>query len=129
MEKYDYRQVVKDDIREYFHANSIRVTNSNREELYQELYDDLFVNDSITGNASGSYTFNAWKAEENLCHNYGLLAEACDALCTSANDILDSAEACDVTIRCYLLGECLAEVMNELVEDDEEEFDDEDIEE
>lgn len=123
MEKYDYRQAVMDDIKQYIEDHDIKVTTSTRDELQDELYDKLFVNDSVTGNASGSYTFNTWQAEENLCHNLDLLKEACDEF-GSQCDILESAESCDVTIRCYLLGECLAEVLDELEEDDEEEPED-----
>jgi hypothetical protein len=123
MEKYDYRQAVMDDIKQYIEDHDIKVTTSTRDELQQELYDDLFISDSVTGNASGSYTFNAWQAEENLCHNLDLLQEACNEFGSDCN-ILESAESCDVTIRCYLLSECLAEVLDELEEDDEEEPED-----
>ncbi len=123
MEKYDYKQAVMDDIKQYIEDHDIKVTTSTRDELQDELYDVLFVDDSVTGNASGSYTFNAWQAEENLCHNLDLLKEACNEF-GSQCDILESAESCDVTIRCYLLSECLAEVLDELEEDDEEEPED-----
>lgn len=78
MEKYDYRQAVRDDILDYIKEHDIQVTDKNREEVEEFLYDILFVEDSVTGNASGSYTFNTWKAEEYLCHNLDLLAEAID---------------------------------------------------
>ena len=80
----------------------------------------MFISDSVTGNASGSYTFNTWQAEENLCHNLDLLKEACEEFGSDCN-ILESAEGCDVTIRCYLLSSALHEVLDELEEDDEDE--------
>lgn len=76
MKTYDYLENVKEDVRNYIEENKIVVTSSNREEVEQELNDTLFVNDSVTGKASGSYTFSAWQAEENLCHNFDLLTEA-----------------------------------------------------
>ena len=76
MDKYDYRQAVRDDILDYIKQNDIKVTDNNREEVEGFLYDTLFVEDSVTGNASGSFTFNRWKAEEYLCHNLDLLADA-----------------------------------------------------
>lgn len=124
--EYNYREVVCDDIRAYIEEHDIKVTTSTKDDLYQELYDELFVDDSVTGNASGSYTFNAWRAEEYLCHNLGLLNDACDEFGCEPN--LESAEWCDVTIRCYLLGECLSEVLDELEEDDPEDEEDEDCE-
>lgn len=75
MKAYDYLENVKEDVRNYIEENKIVVTSSNREEVEQELNDTLFVNDSVTGNASGSYTFSTWQAEENLCHNFELLTE------------------------------------------------------
>lgn len=120
MEKYDYRQAVMDDIREYIKENNIRVTNENREELEATLHDTLWANDSVTGNASGSYTFNTWKTEEHLCHNLDLLAEAIDEFGADAGtykDCMESAETADVTIRCYLLRECLSSVLDDLEED------------
>jgi hypothetical protein len=120
MEKYDYRQATIDDICAYIRENDIVVTKNNRKRLEDELYDKMFVCDSVTGNASGSYTFNAWKAEEYLCHNLDLLAEAIDELGGDAGtykDCMEIAEKGDVTIRCYLLGECLSFVLDKLEED------------
>lgn len=81
METYNYLENVKEDVRNYIEENKIVVTSSNREEVEQELNDTLFVNDSVTGNASGSYTFSTWQAEENLCHNFELLTEALTEFC------------------------------------------------
>ena len=124
MERYDYYQAVKDDIKQYIEDHDVKVTTSNREDLEQSLYNEMFTSDSVTGNASGSYTFNAWQAEENLCHNLDLLKEACEEFGSDCN-ILESAEGCDVTIRCYLLSSALHEVLDELEEEDED-CDDED---
>ena len=124
MEKYDYRQAVMDDIRDYIKEHDIQVTDKNREEVEGFLYDTLFIEDSVTGNASGSYTFNTWKAEEYLCHNLDLLAEAIDEFGADAGaykDCIESAETADVTIRCYLLTECLSSVLDELEVKEEDE--------
>lgn len=124
MDKYDYRQAVRDDILDYIKEHDIKVTDNNREEVEGFLYDTLFVEDSVTGNASGSYTFNTWKAEEYLCHNLDLLAEAIDEFGADAGtykDCIESAETADVTIRCYLLTECLSSVLDELEVEEEDE--------
>ena len=74
--------------------------------------------DSVTGNASGSYTFNTYQAEENICHNLDLLGEALEEFGSGADYLIhNGAEACDVTIRCYLLSECIAEALEEIEED------------
>ena len=125
MEKYNYYEAVKEDVKQYIEDHEVKVTTSNREDLEQELYDEMFISDSVTGNASGSYTFNTWQAEENLCHNLDLLKEAFSEFGEPSFDVLESAESCDVTIRCYLLSQCLHEVLDELAEDDEDEDSDE----
>ena len=121
MEKYNYFEAVKNDVKDYIEDHDVKVTTSNREDLEQSLYDEMFISDSVTGNASGSYTFNTWQAEENLCHNLDLLKEAFSEFGEPSFDVLESAESCDVTIRCYLLSSALSEVLDELEEDDEDE--------
>lgn len=123
---YDYRYNVCEDIRNYIEEHNIKVTADNRQDLYNDLYDDLFISDSVTGNASGSYTFNAYRAEEYICHNLDLLGEALNEFGCDTSYILErGAESCDVTIRCYLLGECLSIVLDELEEEEEEETEEE----
>jgi hypothetical protein len=73
MERYDYLRAIKEDVLNYINENNIVVTSENRDEVEQDLNDTLFTYDSVTGNASGSYTFNTWTAEEYLCHNWELL--------------------------------------------------------
>lgn len=122
MKTYDYLENVKEDVRNYIEENKIVVTSSNREEVEQELNDTLFVNDSVTGNASGSYTFSTWQAEENLCHNMELLMEALTEFGCDLSYLGKGAEACDVTIRCYLLGQAISEVLDEIeIENETEE--------
>lgn len=117
MEKYNYLEAVTADVIDYINENEIRVTSDNRDEIEQQLNDDLWAVDSVTGNASGSYTFSAWQAEEYICHNFDLLAEACEEFCSDAAKLLnDGAEACDVTIRCYLLGQAIAAALDEVEE-------------
>jgi hypothetical protein len=121
MEKYDYLQAVIDDVKQYIEDNDITVTSENREEVEQQLNDELFVSDSVTGNGSGSYTFSTWQAEENLCHNIDLLGEALAEFGCSLDYLGKGAEACDVTIRCYLLGQAISSVLDEIEEEEEEE--------
>lgn len=125
MEKYDYYKNVREDIKQRLNEwlDFDRINDySDIDEVINAVYDDFFNSDSITGNGSGSYTFNSWAAEENLCHNMDLLKEALDELGGELNDYIDSAEACDVTIRCYVLGQLVGEVVKEFVEENFPEF-------
>ena len=118
--EYNYRETVRDDVIEQvkdgYKENSLRIyKEEGREALEEYLNDELWVDDQVTGNASGSYTFNTWEAEENLCHNMSLLEEACDEFGQDVGEAVKrGAEYCDVTIRCYLLGGAISEAIDEL---------------
>ena len=118
---YDYRESVKDDVLDYIKNEVDFADYEDLEELEEFLNDELFTNDSVTGNASGSYTFSRYEAEENICHNLELLGEALEAFGSSLAYLMkNGAEAADVTIRCYLLNECIAEALEEIKEEFEE---------
>ena len=129
MEKYDYLSAVESDVREYIENNVNFHDYSDLDEMKEDLNEKLFVDDSVTGNASGSYTFNAWKAEEYLCHNLDLLAEANDAFGGSSDILSDGAEMCDVTIRCYLLSQAIENVTPDMWQDWEDSQEDSEEEE
>ena len=124
---YDYRSEIMADIRQYIDDNvDLDEWKGRRDELEEQLNEDLWIEDSVTGNASGSYYCNAYKAEEAMCHNWDLLADALDEFGGDRDVLRQRPEACDVTIRCYLLGECLSAVLDELEESGTFDEDDED---
>lgn len=115
---YDYRTAMYDDV-----ENAIRVhfpkywDCASREELEEKANDELWIYDSVTGNASGSYTFNAYKAAENLIGNYDLVKELVNEFGIDAKTVvyhIGDPEYWDVSIRCYLLAEIIAEVLDDL---------------
>lgn len=119
---YNYLESIKDDIREYikenFTSEEISKKLEDREEWENELNDDLWIDDSVTGNASGSYTFNRWTAEEYIKENLSLLCEALkefgciDKLSEKLSN--EEYEYLDVTIRCYLLWQAINAVLDEM---------------
>ena len=115
--QYNYREAVKNDILDYINNNINFKDFNDLDELEEHLNDKLWVEDSVTGNGSGSYYCNAWAAEEAICHNLDLLGEALDEFGGSCDILKDGAEAADVTIRCYLLNECIAEALEEIKDD------------
>lgn len=116
MKNYNYMEAVTSDVKDYIEENDIQITEENRDEIEDLLRDDLWTVDSVTGNGSGSYTFNAWEAEENLCHNLDLLGEALREFGCGPEYIMENgAEACDVTIRCYLLPQAIAAAIDEIL--------------
>lgn len=116
MKEYNYYEAIKEDIKTYIDYEEIKSSDyAYIDEMRDKLYDDLWTNDNVTGNGSGSYTFNAYVAEEYLCHNWDLLEEACNEFdCDLGEMFKKGAEQCDVTIRCYLLGIVLSEILEEL---------------
>ena len=121
---YNYREAVKEDvleaIRDNYNAEEIKEQLENRDDFAERLNDDLWIDDAVTGNGSGSYWFNSYKAEEALMHNLDLLAEALETFGGDMDVMKNGSEACDVTIRCYLLSESISEALDELEEEYEE---------
>lgn len=119
---YDYKEAVKNDVLEYIKDEINFEEFDSLEELEQHLNDKLWTVDSVTGNASGSYTFNRVEARENVIDNINILWEAVGEFGTSTEDIgndflNEEWEKFDVTIRCYLLGECIAAALEEIEDD------------
>ena len=110
---YDYYEAVKEDVKNYI-DNEITLSDyDDKDELFQYLEENLWLEDSVTGNASGSYTFNRYEAEENLCHNWDILGEIAKDWGAASLDFFNP-EALDVTIRCYFLNDAISEVLDEM---------------
>ena len=118
MKKYNYLENVTAAAKQAILENLNYWSFTNREELEEIANDELWVDDSVTGNGSGSYTFSTWQAEENLCHNMDELEDACDEFGQDIGEaVKQGAEYCDVTIRCYLLGQAISAALDELEEE------------
>lgn len=94
---------------------------------WDEAYDALFVDDAVTGNGSGSYTFCAARAAENargLLFDEGFAAQAA-AVGYGPELFAEGPETVDVVARCLALG-CVAGELRDAYEragrraDDEE---------
>lgn len=115
--KYDYLEAVTNDAKNAILKNYHDWHFTDRDELAEVANDELWINDSVTGNGSGSYTCNAWQAEENLCHNMDELEEACNEFGQDIGEaVKQGAEYCDVTIRCYLLSQAISAAIDKLEE-------------
>ena len=117
MENYNYLEQVTADAKEAILENMEYWTFYDREELEEVAHDELWADDSVTGNGSSSYFCNTWKAEEALCHNWDLLAEALAEFGNDTDILRQGAEACDVAIRCYLLSQAISAALDELEEE------------
>lgn len=119
--KYDYRKEITKDIFDYveenYTAEEIAEKLADREEFEIMLNDDLWIEDSVTGNASGSYTFSRNTAKGYVVENMEDCIQAlkefgCEAEAVAEKFLSEDWEFFDVTIRCYLLGECVGEAVD-----------------
>ena len=128
---YDYKTRLVHDIKNYM-EDSINIDEyESLDELSEYLNDTLWTEDSVTGNGSGSYTFNHAEAKQYVLDNMNLAVEmAREFDCKDRfMDWLfdDDYESIDVSIRCYLLRSAIDEVkdrfMDWLFDDDYESID------
>lgn len=119
----EYQEEVKSD------AMDAIKENLEYNDSWDEMYDSLFMDDSVTGNASGSYYFNRYKAAEAVS---GIIfdSDVVDEFKALGYDGIpteEGAEAVDVIARCICLelvaGE-LEEYYDSLTEQDEDEDED-----
>ncbi len=66
--------------------------------------------DCVTGNASGSYFCNRWKAECALFGNFELISDALDYFGFDVNPFEKGQEWLDVTVRCYVVNQLTDEL-------------------
>ena len=122
---YDYKGAEMQDIRDYMEDNREDWEGMSRDEVENWLSDVLWTEDSVTGNASGSYTFSRLQAKENFFldddaeYYLGQALEDFGITSCELGDWLNHGdwERLDVTIRCYLLSECISEVLDEVFAD------------
>ena len=125
MEKYNYLENVINDAKAAILENMNYWDFTDREELEEIANDKLWVDDSVTGNGSGSYWFSTYKAEEALSHNWDILADAISEFGGDVDVLRQGAESCDVTIRCYLLSQAISDALDELEKEGKIQYPDE----
>lgn len=117
---YDYRVAVKADVKEWLADNFEYLEDAvddtaDVEAVAEFLNDELWADDAITGNGSGSYTMDREQAKEYVMANMPLAVEACrefDCIDKFADKVAENDwEWLDVTIRCYVLGEAIGAVI------------------
>lgn len=113
MNRQEYIDEIKNDILDNY-ADEIREGLTR-----DELADRCWTDDSITGNGSGSYTFNSAQAKENITGAEDIIKELVDEYGIDAQTVaqrfLDEEwEYWDVSIRCYLLDEAISAALEEI---------------
>ena len=111
---YNYKEETAENIRQWLEDNRDYIDEDIKEsqnKLYEYLQDTLWTEDSITGNGSWSYTFNRYKARSYLEGNEDLVEETAKEFDIDMWKHRNDYEYLDVSIRCYILWECIDEVI------------------
>lgn len=117
MSHYNYFEDVAED------AKNFICENIDCYDDFDSMFDEMFVSDSVTGNASGSYSFNSYTAQQYV--NDALWDEEISCLFEAhGEDIFEVAkngpEHLDVCIRCYVLSNLYSDLEEFFQEQKEE---------
>lgn len=87
---YDYSEAMTEDVKQWI-ADEVDLADwtEDRGGLEQQLNDDLWTADSVTGNGSGSYTFNRVQASLYVLDNMDLLQKAINEFATDPATVGD----------------------------------------
>ncbi len=114
----DYIEKTKENTKEYIEENFDYLKDKDA----NEIFDELFLSDSVTGNGSGSYTFSTYQAQQNIAEllfDDDFVDELEGNFGGNLVDLIKrGAECVDVTARCLALYYVdIDEIMEELKED------------
>ena len=122
---YNYKEQIRADVREWIEDNKEQIEVLDRHDAYEIIYDSCWVDDSVTGNASGSYTFSRSEARQNFYEDTDseeYLEQMVDdgfanPMEVGKKIISGDYEWLDVSIRCWLLCDAVTDVLDEMYDD------------
>lgn len=122
---YNYYDSMREDIIDAISDNMtlpelIDALKNDSERLCENINAACWIDDSVTGNASGSYTFNRLTAREYVLDNMDLLHDAmnefgCESSEVGEHFINEDWEWFDVVIRCVILSCVIDTLVNDLM--------------
>lgn len=115
MGNYNYYEAVREAVQDRLGDYDPRGADETLEEYRERLNDCLWTDDGVTGNGSGSYTFNTAKARQFVLAGIEQVVEACQEFGVSLGELIEAGdwERLDVTARCYYLSQAIDEVVTE----------------
>ena len=122
---YNYKEQIRADVKEWIEDNKEQIEGLDRHDAFEVVYDSCWVDDSVTGNASGSYTFSRWEARQNFFNDEDS-EEYIDQMIEDGFTCRESVgravqesqwELLDVSIRCWLLCDAVTDVLDEIYDD------------
>ena len=122
---YNYREEMKNDVCEWIRNNMTAADIAEHcdvDGLREWLNDELWADDSVTGNGCGSYTMSRTLSKDNVIDNFPILIEACQEFCVEYKEFgkklyAEDWDWADVTIRCYLLCYAISDALEEMKEE------------
>ena len=120
---YDYKETMREDIinslSDYFTLSELVEALDDPYGLKEKLNDDLWIDDSVTGNGSGSYFFNSYKSREAVLDDMDACLEMIREYDIPAEEVgkrflNEEWEWFDVSIRCYYLYSVVDELVDDL---------------
>ena len=122
---YNYKEQIRADVQEWIEDNKEQIEGLDRHDAFEVVYDSCWVSDSVTGNASGSYTMSRWEAREYFFSDSDsddYISEMLEGGFITSSELGEKMaesnwEWIDVSIRCWLLNQAVTEIMDELYED------------
>ena len=118
---YNYKEQIRADVREWIDNNKGQLEGLDRADVYDVVYDSCWVDDSVTGNASGSYTFSRYEARQNFFNDEDsekYIDQMIEDVFTTRESVGKAIqesqwELLDVYIRCWLLCDAVSDVLDE----------------
>lgn len=119
---YSYKDVVRSDVREWIDDHKEVLQDVDRHDVFDVVYNACWIDDNVTGNASGSYTFSRYEARKNFFNDEDS-EEYIDQMIEDGFTCRESVgkavqesnlELLDVLIRCWLLCDAVTEVLDEM---------------
>lgn len=120
---YDYKSEMREDIinalSDYFTLAELVEALDDPDSLKEKLNDDLWIDDSVTGNGIGSYFFNTYKSREAVLDDMDACLEMISEYDIPAEEVgkhflNEDWEWFDVSIRCYYLYSVVDELVDDL---------------
>ena len=114
---YDYLEAMTQDIIDVF--DDYDWDYEDRDDLAEQMHDDLWIEDSVTGNGYGDYQDSIRSKNCVLEGGLDYLRDAIRDFDVSADTLLEKFldedwQWADVTIRCYLLDQAIYEALDRL---------------
>ena len=117
MEKYNYVEAVKENVRSYIRDNIKILEYISRDEKEEIISNGVlteYMNPLLVQANKKFADIENWTAEEYLCHNFDLLFKAVNVFGLDFEQTLTGQPAyADGIVRCYVVERAVSEVLDE----------------